>query len=234
MRVVLDSISASNKKNILSYGLIVYSLADDSWCLVKKTHSIEFILIIKGLYRKSLLPFFFCKLFENEASYLVKMCKNLDFFVEMYHKFKMNSDNIRYALNMFKSVLKPNIESLVSYHSNKKVFWEFPKGRVSISEKSIETPIDCAIREFKEESSCDYLPEPVMLSNNCVHEIINTIFEIKIINNYWVYVVQNEFPLNNNIKHDDEISEKGWFINSKALDMIKHPSILINIRKKLK
>lgn len=145
----------SNTQPIVSYGLILYSLQSvgnriDTYFLVQsRTYSYEFLDIIRGRYKQNNIDRVLIYLSDKERDYLRKYSfydlwkntYNKGVKGRYYIKAKKKYDN---NLHIFIDILDRNRTKLETESDS----YDFPKGR-KLPE---ETPIDCAIREFREET----------------------------------------------------------------------------------
>jgi len=96
--------------------------------------------------------------------------------------------------------------------------WGFPKGRRNISEKNL----DCAIREFNEETNYSLTNMHVLERLNCIEE---EYVGSNLVNYKHVYYVasshDNEDAELNDVDNLNEIGEIGWFTIPEALEKIR-------------
>lgn len=194
---------------IISYGLIVYARNTDKFIIIQRKHSVEFLILIRGFYRKSYLPILLNKLTETELDKLKQFVNNpLEFIAYYLTDLKLNLKGLSYAHKRFKELLPllPTLLSNISV-SNNQLAWSFPKGRMEVSVFQ-ETPFECAMREFIEEVEVQ-LPPATYISDNYLTHNIHTITGRDIQSRFWIYVVENEFPLPK-IQDHDEIVDRIW------------------------
>ena len=230
LRLILDT--PFTNKTIVSYGLIVFAKDTRRWIIVQRKHTIEFLLIIQGNYRISYLPLLMLNITQNEAN-LLKTCLNGDRsdFDQLYiEELNLNQD-IEYGYLRFienKSLLLKLIDNIVFKDNN--LPWTWPKGRLDYynSNHIMETPFECAKREFNEEVDTE-LPNASFISDQCLSEELITINNRSIKSKYWLYIVDHQFNLNLNIKYNDEVSGRRWatveqcheyFTNSKLVSKV--------------
>ncbi len=177
---------------ITSYGIICYTIVNNivKYLMVQRKDSITYIEFIRGKYTLNnvdYIEYLFQNMTvserntikDNSIENLWKMLwsgpisnrLNLEFkdskikFYKLYngYLFKRNSKNISIIenINLNKIIDKVNIE----YPNVIDLEWEIPKGRRDLN----ETDIDCALREFEEESGlkvnnislCHYIKKPI-------------------------------------------------------------------------
>jgi len=155
-------ISLSNFKigcPILSYGCILrHSSNPPEYLLIKHTHSVNFIDLIRGNYRHSSLFFMIQELPDIERHKLL----SLDYDSLWFDLHQKSPDGHSYQFGKHKftklSPLLPQLFNLIqSIDPLGKFVWGFPKGRPDYqlidSKTSIESPFSCAVREFSEETN---------------------------------------------------------------------------------
>jgi len=106
-------------------------------------------------------------------------------------------------------------ESLSSYLEPE---WGFPKGRRNMSEKNL----DCAIREFYEETNYSLTNMHILERLNCLEEEYEGTNQVKYKHVY--YIGSSEEDENaelNNVNNINEIGEIGWFTVPEALEKIR-------------
>lgn len=144
-----------NTQPIVSYGLILYSLQSvgnriDTYFLVQsRTYSYEFLDIIRGRYKQDNIDRVLIYLSDREREYLRtysfydlwKNTYNKSNKGRYYVKAKRKYDN---NLHIFINILNQNRAKLKTESDS----YDFPKGRKLPN----ETSVDCAIREFREET----------------------------------------------------------------------------------
>lgn len=128
--------------------------------LIQRKDTIGYTDFVRGKYNRNLIGTYFSEMTNNEQKVLQTTC-----FEEIWdrlwinHKSKTYRNEYEYAKRKFESKnIKELVERYPALYNNQE--FGFPKGRRNIREKDM----DCAIREFREEtgySICDY-----ELSNN--------------------------------------------------------------------
>lgn len=224
-RLILDT--PFNSKNIISYGLIVYARNTQRWLLIQHRHTVEFLLIIRGLYRKTHLPFLLSCITPSEAD-LIKECikKGPLFFNNFYtNELKLDPNGLKHAISKI-SELRNVIINLLSKLdlSLNELKWFWPKGR---SSQFSENTFTIACKEFYEKTGLQ-LPPPLFISDNYISEINNTISGRTIESRYFLYVIENEIPIDNNAKIPTDIIQRKWmntdtcqhYINSSLFQQI--------------
>jgi len=193
-----------------SYGIIVYSLKTDRCLLVQRKHSAEFLLILRGIYRLSHLPFLVPNITEEERRLLNRAVKDQTDYVEICLDVGISETDMTYGylrLQESRQILiclvdtdKPMV--------NLDLQWTVPKGRLEFSRA--ESPYDCALREFKEEVELD-LPDPIYVSPRSYSHVIETLAGRLLENRYWLYVIPDEFPVSRPENHP-EVNDRMWVL----------------------
>src|SRR6056297_3272576 len=93
-----------------SYGIISFALNTKKWCMVRKKHTNYFTSLLRGSYRKSLLPSLFKNLTIYEYQMILNMFDNINYFVEVYNKIGFHKDYIDLSKRKFIKDVIPFIE----------------------------------------------------------------------------------------------------------------------------
>lgn len=162
---------------ITSYGVIYRYLPPDKepeYLLIRRNESVSYLDIIRGNYRESQLYFMIQDLPQFERERLLSY--NFDVLWHDIHLKPAEGDAYEYGKEIFNKLstkLPRLFEKIPSLDPNGKYLWLFPKGRPewrdsqqhhdtaengNESEKKSrglvpESPIECAIREFREETN---------------------------------------------------------------------------------
>jgi len=232
-RLIIDTPFTS--RSTVSYGLIVYAKNNKSWLMVQRKHSSEFIIILRGLYRLTHLPFLLNNITEQEKSLLLTVLSNrilgdehlistfTHLFVNIMH---CSLNDLAYATTRLLEVkdIVPHILSKLDI-TNNKLAWNWPKGRIDVLER--ENPFECAVRELMEETEIS-LPEPIFVSNGFLTETIHTLSGRKIEARYWIYVINDEIPLSKPEDHH-EVADRIWVSTDKCRSMIENNELFEEI-----
>src|SRR5258708_23995684 len=131
-RIVLDAEFITAKK-IISYGLIVYALNSSKTIIVQRKHSIEFLLILSGEYRPSLLFYFLKYITKDELNIMHSLCNNdKKYFKKVFIDVGLQKKNYKYAYLRFTDC--KNIILNYNHNLNSNLEWTWPKGRINIED----------------------------------------------------------------------------------------------------
>ena len=196
--------------------------------IVQRRHSIGFMDFLRGRYKidnvdqiNSLFQHMnkneieliktksfdelWCEMWNNDQHRINNLKKDFNMAKTQFEKLK-NGDGIDLDLNFFIN----NINPLYKFNE-----WGFPKGRKDRN----ETPIDCALREFKEETGMDV--SKIKLINNIQPIEENLIGTNGIPYRHIYYVAEiydNDIP---NITNNNEIGCIGYFNYNEAQQLIR-------------
>lgn len=147
-------------KPIMSYGIILFTVVKDSktgecipyFLLSQRRDTIEYVDFIRGQYTDDLLEIFFSRMSTVERERILKYS-----FTELWDDLWINKDQIHpdsFSKASCKYLkLQEKIPSLIE-NTNSELSsppWGFPKGKRNLK----ETNMDCALREFSEETNID-------------------------------------------------------------------------------
>lgn len=156
-------ISLSNFKlgpPITSYGCILRCCIDEQpqYLLIKRKESLSYIDLIHGNYRESQLYFMLQELSQVERERLLQYDFS-DLWTDLHLK-PAEGDSYEYGRETFLRILPylPDLfDEVAPADQQDRHLWLFPKGRVNWKEIGPElipeSPIECALREFKEETN---------------------------------------------------------------------------------
>lgn len=165
----------------------------------------------------------------NELWNISKENKAINYSSE-YEDSKNRFNKIKegYELNIYNNKSKIKLEDLMKVSGNKydEPEWGFPKGK----KDSNEDELDCAEREFKEETDFND-NEYTLLKMNPINELFMGSNKIKYKNKYFIaQSFSNKIPKinRNNNKQIMEIGDIGWFDRNECMRNIRE----YNIEKK--
>ena len=238
------------KSPITSYGIITFRKSIEhglQFLMIRRKNSFGFIDFIRGKYNTNNLPHLL--IMFNEMSIEEKeLIRNNNFntlwkhmWGNQEHGFLKNEELI--SQKKFESLRNGiciddktiNIDSLILYSTTEwtETEWEFPKGRKQSQEKEL----DCALREFQEETG---------LSNKHIHIIDNILpFEEMFLgsnhksykNKYFLAYTEHNYDNLHNFQQS-EVSKIEWKTLDDCLETIRpynleKKQLIININKLL-
>lgn len=206
-RLVIDT--PFSNRSVISYGLIVYAKNTQTWALIQRKHSAEFLLYMRGLYRVTCLPLILSSIIKEEGDTIIECITDIDTFKRVYlEELELPLEGLDYALSRLQESRNITLELLSNRNlDNNSLKWTWPKGRLHYSNEK-EIPFNCAKREFKEEVEID-LPPPLYISDTYVSETMRTIAGRDIESRYWIYIISEEIPMTIPKDHP-EVSNRLW------------------------
>lgn len=133
-------------------------------------------------------------------------------FKQSQEKFnKLKNGECKYDLYFFIKNVQPEYKTPE---------WGFPKGRRNFYEKNL----NCAIREFNEETGCDVGDYKILKRLHSLNEVFLGTNEIKYKHIYYTSInntTKNITINKNNLKQCEEIGDIGWFTYNEALNLIR-------------
>ena len=178
----------------LSYGIVLYNDKDEI-VMIERKDSISYIEFLRGKYKiedSKYIQLLFNRMSVLEKDVILNNNFNILWNNLWYSNISSKKDYLRSYNKFILLDLKNYINnSTINYLNNE---WEIPKGRRNLN----ETDIECAKREFQEETNItqnDYdllkniepFEEEYIGSNNIVYKNIYYIGKIKV-NNYNLYI----------------------------------------------
>jgi 8-oxo-dGTP pyrophosphatase MutT (NUDIX family) len=241
---------------ISSYGLICYHYNKDTqiikYLMIQRKDSLCYVEFIRGRYYLEKTNYI-SKLFQYITPKEIELIKTKDFdslwasLWKDYHieKFQREYQQSKKKFNYLKKGYYNNQGNLINLtkiikksksHMTKELNneineinpyleteWEFPKGRRNINEEQL----DCAVREFEEESglSRKYIQ---LLNNNTHEEIYKSVNGIRYRNIYYLArcTEMSDSTINlfdeNNLVQIKEVNDVKWFDNSIVIQQIRN------------
>lgn len=205
-----------------SYGVIAYCAKTNKWILVCPRYTPQFILYIRGSYRKSELTRLVSGFTIDEVEKLINVVENRQTFHSLFYSVIWgNTSDLEYAKLRFTESLKyiDLSKAQTSSKTNSKG-WLWPKGRLA---SNFELPFHCALREFNEETG-------VMISTD--HTLVSSIPLVESFrgNNgrtyethCWVYLFPEEVNLPDveDLESPGEIGERKWVREEEAKVLLR-------------
>jgi 8-oxo-dGTP pyrophosphatase MutT (NUDIX family) len=177
--------------------------------LVNRRHSLNYIDFIRGKYD------------EKDDDYIMNMCSYMskneieliknnsfnDLWVNLWlknaHKKKYN-DEMNLSRTKFNYIKNNNLFTKIT-SDFEQTEWEVPKGRKNFN----ETNINCAIREFKEETSIIQSQYFILNCLDPIHDIFTGTDNKQYRHIFYTSVINND--IDNIDYHSNEINSVKWF-----------------------
>jgi hypothetical protein len=93
---------------------------------------------------------------------------------------------------------------------------------------NVETPLECAKREFLEEVEIT-LPPPLYITENYITNIIRTINGRNIESRYWIYIINDEIPISPP-DNNPEVISRDWFDTDTAQKLLNNDEFFDDIK----
>jgi len=164
-------------KTKVSYGIALcrYNIKKNNaieTLMIRKKNSYYFVLFVYGKYNikdKFYIKYMFKNMTFEEKISIMKLN-----FIELWNKIHVKQTYNTRDYNKYKKIFddnflnnKPFLLSLINKTESSDTLWDIPKGRI---EKE-ETELDCAIREFKEETNIDIKDYKIYANSKPVKEV---------------------------------------------------------------
>lgn len=232
---------------VTSLGVIVYKIfnCDDShqikYLMIQRKDSLGYVEFLRGRFKLD-DPYYIINLLKEMTYTEVENIKNFSFdnlweklwMLENNRQYKNEYDNSKNKFNSLKKGYNTGGEFInfdILVKKNNKYWdepeWGFPKGRRNLK----ESDINCADREFQEEtgfSKSDYI---IIKNINPVEEVFVGSNDILYKHIYYIGKIITDKKAevkNNNLTQITEVSNIGWFDCENALNILRP----YNIEKK--
>lgn len=223
---------------IMSFGIICYKIIDNNvkYIMIQRKDSLSFMEFVRGKYNVEDYEYL-KQLFEYMTDNEKKMILNNSFdniwnytwSQNTHNNFKQTKEYID-SKNKFDNIINTsyfkNLISLKNYKNNyTEQEWGFPKGRKKIK----ESDIDCAIREFCEETQL--YKDDIQIDSKIIpfQEIFFGTNNILYKHVYYIAKIVKEdakILLDNNcMEQIREVRALKWFTYNEVLDHIKNHNI---------
>lgn len=217
----------------LSYGIIPYCTSTKRWLMIMRRHSLDFILFMRGSYKKSELEEMFQRMSRNELNLISKSMDSEETFKEIFHGVifgKKQSHRFAYdRMNQLKDVIIKIINNTTCYEQN---YWFWPKGSRQLTSQGImETPFKCAMREFNEETGLYITDTQKQVSHDTINDSFKAkhgqIYESKL----WVFLFPEEIepPPISNLHIPGEIGARKWVTTEEAIILLRSNTYTIEM-----
>jgi len=222
---------------IMSFGIICYKIVNDNikYIMIQRKDSLSFMEFVRGKYNIEDSKYIM-KLIEYMTDSEKKILLNNTFdqiwnytWCQLNHgSFKQTKEYIE-SKNKFEIIMNDyNIKNLLFTKKNNNISeqeWGFPKGRKKLK----ESDVDCAIREFCEETQLNKTDIEIDTSIIPFQEIFFGTNNILYKHVYYIAKIINdnaEISLDNNcIEQIREIRSLKWFSEKEVLNHIKNHNI---------
>lgn len=220
--ICFKKVNNKNKIDLFNYKIL----------LVRRKHTIGYIELLRGKYNINNNNYI-NKLFNimtNEELDIINQTDNFDDLrtkLGMTREYRGNYREYDYAKKKFQTI-KENIDKYMTHKKDKwkETEWGLPKGK----RNGRETNLECAIREFEEETGISSDKITILQNVKPLEEIYSGINNIKYKHIYYFSIlnesndfVDNEVNLNkNNREQRMEISKIKWFNFNEIEDTIRY------------
>lgn len=187
-----------------SYGIICYCQETKKWLTVCSRHSYSYLLMLGAKLSyddtRSEVP----RITRSERQKLLHLCDN----VSEYGKYFLDAfcdvmEDTESYYNFVKDSprLKADLEKLNPSLLTEDSFWGWPKGR----KEAKETEMECAFREFREETGINPPKNLIKLVTKIERKVRNKIYYSE----FWLGVIPDHINLPE-IKYNREIGIRSW------------------------
>lgn len=187
--------------------------------MVQRKHSVEFLLILRSVYRYSILHEIVKHITKEESDHL-RNCVDRKYYKKLYSDmgFTNLTDDILISFYERLPSLINYLDQIVSYG---RLTWNFPKGKPERGEQFI----NCAMREFEEELGFK-LPSGAVPSNVMFKEYLETYEKnISIHNFYFLMTCEDEFELPKVEDENNEVLDSRWISIEESLGLVNTNNI---------
>jgi hypothetical protein len=234
-RIILSApFTQTNNKTSVSHGLVVFSKKTRRWIVVRKKYTNEFILIIRGQYRLSHLPFLLTSITSSEVALLHRCCAQSEgstFFRNLYLVDTGSPpDYLSYALIRFSETRLFIQRLIVDYDfSDNTLEWGWPHGpHGRFNYHMHESPFDRAIRDTQDEIGIT-LPSPIYITDTYVSEQTSTVACSTLETRYYLYIIEDEPTIDPHV-NNTEICERKWANTEECQGLVADPTLFARFR----
>ena len=219
--IKIDNYNYEHIDNLFKLDLIKNNI---KFLLIRRKNSLNYIEFIRGKYEKNdnekLVSMFelmtkeeIKKIKDNDFEYLWnelwKKTSNYKIYQKEFNKSKKKFNQLVHSKKIDKLL---QIEPL--YDSAE---WGIPKGR----RNNHESNIDCAIREFTEETNIDKNNYKILTNLHCIQENYTGTNGIDYKHIYYLSIADCKYKLKNIIDNNYEIGDIGWFTWEECIKLIR-------------
>lgn len=201
-----------------SYGFITYCSATSRFAIVKKRISNALKFLLWGKYTRSELKSLVYDLYDENEDFILKSAlvdrKSYNECIRIISPTATKSVCNYGYMRLLDS--KEDITRLLDMNMGRnKRIWSWVKGRKN--PKDI-TEYDTCIREFEEELGIPFPSDSVIIDKPIISEYITS--NRKLVNKFWILIVENEFSTENVNINCDEIDKISWVSIDEARELI--------------
>ena len=187
------------------------------FCMIRRKYTVNYIQLLRGQYDELAIDKLVLLLsrLTDEELYKIKTKEFSELWNDLWmssiksNKIQNEFNMAKYKFDFIKKYLNNILDKIKTHYNNPE--WEFPKGRRNDNENNI----DCALREFEEETGIKKNDITILDKINPIIENINGLNDKKYKITYYIGVLNNEnidIKLDeNNIYHKIEISDIKFF-----------------------
>ena len=223
---------------IISSGIILFTKKDNviKYLLVQRKDTLGFVEFMRGKYNLENIKYInkLFKIMTRDERILI-FTNDFDF---LWNKLWMKQDNKQYyneyesskkKFNILKNgiVIKNELVSLETLHTNNKIMWEcpewgIPKGRRNLKENNL----DCGIREFEEETGFKSDEYNIIYQIDPLEELFSGSNNIRYKHIYYIAMakdnINNDFTIDtNNFNQVSEIRSIKWHTFVESMNIIR-------------
>jgi 8-oxo-dGTP pyrophosphatase MutT (NUDIX family) len=209
------------KKPITSLGIVCIRYTDDyEYLLIQRKDSLGYVDFLRGKFNEHndyQINHIISEMTDEEIDN-IKTKNYRELWDKLWNKVnekyeQKNEDKYNY--------IKENKSYLLKYNSWKEPEWGFPKGRRNFKEKDLE----CAMREFEEETGYDKKYTHIVKNLNPFDEIFTGSNFKSYKHKYYLAKINYEYSLNDANFQKSEIGNMGWFKYDEAIHKIRDYNI---------
>ena len=193
--------------------------------MIRRKSSLNFVEFVRGKYdinNKDHLSIIF-NLMTRDENILIKTSSFEIIWNELWQDTATNKiyqKEFNLSKNKYNELKDNNFYGLLDDNNLSKFIepeWGFPKGRKNINEKNI----NCAIREFSEETNCNINDLHLLERINCLEEEYEGSNTVKYKHVYYIAATENDNLQIINMNQQYEISDIKWFTINEAIEKIR-------------
>lgn len=243
MSINIEYNDSTGNNPVVSFGIILFYIDPNNsiwYLLAQRRDTIEYTDFMRGRYTKQTLEHCMSLMSREERQRIINYT-----FDELWDDLWVNHDNKFYRDIKSKAIvkynaIKPMLETLLNstFSGIKEPGWGFPKGRRNIR----ETELQCAVREFKEETKMSINHENI-LNMEPTTEVFKGTNNKMYSTVYYIAQVDHKIPVRkmplNGIRKEtvsEEISNLVWSTLQDSVDYLPpwRYKLLHDVEKKIR